>query len=55
MEVERDFSSEKGEQWRNDPGLNFERMTELSANTLDNRRNCRHNHMLDEGHLTVVV
>jgi hypothetical protein len=23
------------------------KLTVLSANTLDNRRNCRHNHMLD--------
>jgi hypothetical protein len=27
-------------------GLKFERKTDLSANTLDIRRNCRHNHML---------
>jgi hypothetical protein len=28
-------------------GLKFERKTELSANTLDIRRNCRHIQMLD--------
>ena len=27
--------------------INFEQLQPLSANTLDNRRNCRHNHMLD--------
>jgi len=28
-------------------GIDFEQLRLLSANTLDNRRNCRHNHMLD--------
>jgi hypothetical protein len=27
--------------------IDFEQLRLLSANTLDNRRNCRHNHMLD--------
>jgi hypothetical protein len=28
--------------------INFEQLRHLSPDTLDNRRNCRHNHMLDE-------
>jgi hypothetical protein len=28
--------------------IKFDKSTVLSANTLDNRRNCRHNQMLDK-------